>query len=286
MVRSWGLAVWVATVGLAVTSCTSGAAPIDPTAAQSTSNAPSKTATTSVFPLPTVGAVFDYQLGGAYPPDPAVTVVARDSTTQPVPGLYSICYINPFQTQPGTTWPEDLLLHDTTGQRLVDPNWPDEGIVDISDPARRARSADLLAPTIDGCHTSGFDAVEFDNLDSYTRSQGRLTTDDALAYAALLVGHAHRSGLAAAQKNTAELVDLGRRDVGFDFAVTEECAQFDECSTYTRAYNGHVLDIEYTDQITTTFTALCADPTRAPSTILRDRKLIATHNPGYTYQHC
>lgn len=285
-VRSWWKAVWVASVGLAVAGCTSGVTPEHPVTALGTSSAPSRTATASAFPIPTVGAVFDYQLGGAYPPGPAVTVVVRDSTTQPATGLYSICYVNPFQTQPGTTWPEDLLLHDTTGQRLIDPNWPDEGIVDISTPAQRTRGADLLAPTIDRCHTSGFNAVELDNLDSYTRSQGRLTPDDALAYATLLVGRAHQHGLAAAQKNTAELAERGQREVGFDFAITEECAQFDECATYTAVYNDHVLDIEYTDQVSTAFTALCADPTRAPSTILRDRQLVATNTTGYTYQHC
>ena len=253
-------------------------------------NAPRTTTTTTttstVFPLPAVGAVFDYQLGGAYPPASGVTVVERDSTERPAAGLYSICYVNAFQTQPGATWPEDLLLHDTSGQRLIDPNWPDENIIDISTPAQQTRVANILATTIDGCRTSGFNAVEFDNLDSYTRSQGKLTPDDALAYATLLVGRAHQDGLAAAQKNTAELAARARQEVGFDFAISEQCAQFNECSSYTTPYNNHVLDVEYTGQLTTTFTALCAEPTRVPSTILRDVNLVAAGTSGYHYQHC
>ncbi|HOW01515.1 MAG TPA: hypothetical protein PLY19_08620, partial [Rhodoglobus sp.] len=77
-------------------------------------------------PFP-VDATADYQLGGAYPPPAGVTLVARDSTEEPLAAAYSICYINGFQTQPGDQWPDDLVLHDGQ-QRLVDPNWPDENV--------------------------------------------------------------------------------------------------------------------------------------------------------------
>lgn len=39
-----------------------------------------------------------------------MTVVVRDSTDMPEPGLYSICYVNGFQTQPGAEWPVELLV--------------------------------------------------------------------------------------------------------------------------------------------------------------------------------
>ena len=53
-----------------------------------------------VVPLP-VG-VADYQLGEAYRPAEDVTVVVRDATATPEPGVYSVCYVNAFQTQPGS----------------------------------------------------------------------------------------------------------------------------------------------------------------------------------------
>lgn len=229
--------------------------------------------------------MFDYQLGGPSPPDPEVTVVARDSTATPAAGIYSICYVNGFQTQPGATYPDELVLHDRTGAVLTDPGWPDEAIYDTSTDELRHRVADLLAPTVEGCRRAGFQAVELDNLDSWTRSAGALTEVDAVAFAALLVEGAHRAGLPVAQKNADELGARGRDEAGFDFAVTEECAQHDECSDYLEVYDGHVFDIEYTDQVTDT-TELCARPGLAPSTILRDRQLTPPGTPGHHYTHC
>ena len=51
-------------------------------------------------PRPPVGGIADYQIGGAYPPDPEVEIVTRDRSQDPVDGVYSICYVNAFQVQP------------------------------------------------------------------------------------------------------------------------------------------------------------------------------------------
>ncbi|MBN9239198.1 MAG: endo alpha-1,4 polygalactosaminidase [Leifsonia sp.] len=228
------------------------------------------------------GAVADYQLGGAYPPPAGVTVVTRDSLEQPAEGLYSICYVNGFQTQPGTRWSDGLVLRDGSGERVVDENWPDENIIDI----RVDGAAERILAMIDTCAEKGFDAVEFDNLDSYSRSDGALTLDDAVAFAMVLTQHAHAAGLAVGQKNTGELGARGRDEVGFDFAVVEECDQFDECGTFTDVYGDRVIDIEYTDELRRPFAEVCADAVTPPSTILRDRGLVPLGAPGYVYKHC
>ncbi|CAN5364297.1 endo alpha-1,4 polygalactosaminidase [soil metagenome] len=237
----------------------------------------------SAFPS---GAVADYQLGGAYPPPPGVTVVARDSLEEPAEGIYSICYLNGFQTQPGADWPDDLVLVDDSGERLVDPNWPDENIIDISSREKRVRAASRLYDGIDLCAAKGFDAVEFDNLDSFSRSDGQLTLDDAVQYATLLTAHAHGAGLAAAQKNTGELGVRGRDEIGFDFAVVEECDQFDECGTFTEVYGERVIDIEYTDELRRPFEEVCAAASTPATTILRDRDLTPLGSPDYVYERC
>lgn len=229
--------------------------------------------------------VADYQLGGGYDPAPEVTIAARDSTEQPAEGLFSICYVNGFQTQPGEVWPEDLLLQ-IDGAPLADPNWPDEYLLDVSSDESRADAAARLAPVLERCAAAGFDAVEFDNLDSYTRSQGLLTEDDALAFATLLVEQAHVLGLAAGQKNSAELGDRGRDEAGFDFAVVEECAQFDECSAYTDVYGAAVIAIEYTDALARPFAEVCADPATPAITVLRDRLLTPAGDPAHVFEHC
>ena len=229
--------------------------------------------------------IADYQLGGAYEPAAEVTIVARDSTEQPAEGRYSICYVNGFQTQPGEEWPEALLL-EADGAPLADPNWPDEYLINVSTEENRGDAAARLAAAIERCATAGFDAVEFDNLDSYTRSQGLLTVDDSLAFAALLVEQAHALGLAAGQKNTAELGARGRDEVGFDFAVVEECAQFDECAAYTDVYGPAVIAIEYTDALARPFAEVCADPATPAITVLRDRLLAPAGEPEHVFERC
>lgn len=240
------------------------------------------TATTAPFPE---GARADYQLGGAYDPPAAVSIVVRDSTAEPAPGLYSVCYVNGFQTQPGEEWPDALLLHDANGDPVIDPNWPDETLLDISSAEQREGAADRIGESIDRCAESGFDAVEFDNLDSYTRSGGLLTEEDAIAFATLLVQRATDRGLESGQKNTPQLGQRGP-EIGFTFAIAEECARYRECATYTDVYGGRVIDIEYADDLERSFEEICADPETPASTILRDRGLAPAGQPEYVFESC
>jgi hypothetical protein len=232
------------------------------------------------------GAGLDYQLGGASPVPDGVTVVARDSTDEPAGAGFDICYVNGFQSQPGSVWPESLLLHDASGGLLVDPGWPDEHLFDTSTDENREALAELHRPVVDGCAAAGFDAVEFDNLDSYSRSDGALDLDDAVAFATLLVERTHDAGLAAGQKNTAELEARGRDEIGFDFAVTEECDRWDECGAFADVYGDSVLDIEYTDDLRGSFDEVCARADTPASTVLRDRDLVPADDPAYVYERC
>jgi hypothetical protein len=237
-------------------------------------------------PLPP-GAVADYQLGGGYPPPAGVTVVVRDSTDRPEPGRFNICYVNGFQTQPGADWPVDLLLRGPDGAPLADPGWPDEHLLDVATPDARRANLALVLPAIRACAERGFDAVEFDNLDSYTRSDGQLGPGDALAFATLLVGAAKELGLPAGQKNAAELGTKGRDEAGFVFAVVEECHRWNECAAYTGVYGAdQVLGIEYADDLRGTFAEACADPDRPGSLILRDRLLAPAGTAGHVFQAC
>ncbi|WP_405866461.1 endo alpha-1,4 polygalactosaminidase [Streptomyces sp. NBC_01515] len=218
--------------------------------------APSKTATPSasasrsapgMVQLPPLHADFDYQIGGAYPPPAGVRIVSRDRTASPARGLYNICYVNAFQAQPDerASWPADLLLRDTDGEVVVDDDWG-EALLDIGTAAKRERVAARVDRWIDGCAAKGFDAVEPDNYDSYTRSDDLLTANDATAFITLLSRHAHARRLAIAQKNTVELAGLRKR-TGLDFAIAEECAEYDECGEYARAFDDRVIVIEYSD---------------------------------------
>lgn len=236
-------------------------------------------------PLPS-NAVADYQLGGAYDPPARINVVVRDSSAARARDLYNICYVNGFQTQPGVAWPPQLLIRNSKGKPLVDPDWPDEHLLDISSEKLRTAVLERLAVTIAGCARAGFDAVEFDNLDSFTRSKGVLKRSDSVAFAKLLVRVAHEQGLAAGQKNTPQLSDRERRQIGFDFAVSEECHRYDECSEYTRFYGDRVINIEYADDLRAPFADICADVATPRDTVLRDRELKPAQRTGYRYDHC
>ena len=219
-----------------------------------------------------------------------MTVVTRDSTSKPAKGVYSICYVNGFQTQPGSHWPTSLILKSKWGTPLVDPGWPDEHIIDISTPAKRKTAAARIAKSTDLCASRGFEAVELDNLDSYSysysRSEGALTLSQAVGFAALLVNHAHLKGLASSRKNTGELDTWGKIQIGFDLATTEECDAYNECGLFTKVYAAHVLDVEYSDNTLGTFAQVCARKAPPPRTILRDRFLTAPRGTAYVYKTC
>ncbi|MEO5534092.1 MAG: endo alpha-1,4 polygalactosaminidase [Pseudolysinimonas sp.] len=235
--------------------------------------------------LPPAGVGFDYQLGGPYDPPAGVVVVARDSTVEPASGSYNICYINGFQTQPGEAalWLSphpDLLLHDEAGEPIVDPDWPDEYLLDTSSPQKRSQIADLLTARIAACASADYDAVEIDNLDSYSRSNGALTLENNIALATAYATAAHDLNLAIAQKNGAGSSQQFRDAVGFDFAVTEECARYDECADYTDTYGALVFDIEYSAS------HLAAACTAVGSAILRDLDLTTPDHADYVFKSC
>ncbi|MGY1439056.1 endo alpha-1,4 polygalactosaminidase [Streptomyces reniochalinae] len=235
---------------------------------------------------PPVRAGFDYQIGGGYRPAAGVRVVSRDRGDRPQSGQYNVCYVNAFQAQPDALdwWQEHhprLLLRTESGEPVLDREW-DEALFDLSTSERREALARIVGRWIDGCADSGFQAVELDNLDSYERSGGRLGHADNAAFAALLTRRAHRSGLAAGQKNAAELLPRRAR-MGFDFAVTEECGQYDECEQYAAAYDDRVLDVEYGAK---GLAAACRTWGDQVSIVRRDLDVLPEGQEGHVSERC
>ncbi|OUZ12393.1 hypothetical protein BHE97_01335 [Aeromicrobium sp. PE09-221] len=233
------------------------------------------------------GGVVDYQLGGAYEPDDEVTIVVRDRTDEPDPSRYSICYVNAFQTQPderdtiAREHPQ-LLLTGPDGP-VTDPDWPDEQLFDLSTSELRNEVLGIVEPWIAGCAEDGFAAVEADNLDAWTRSQGLYTREDAEAFSERLTELAHEHGLAIGQKNAAE---VDGPSLGFDFAVTEECAVFDECRTFSDLYGERVIEIEYTDNGREAFVEACRDRYDEHPITLCDRDLVRAGEKGHVFETC
>jgi hypothetical protein len=230
-----------------------------------------------VRPLP-IGPDLDYQLGGAAPVPENVGIVVRDRAERPVPGKYNICYVNAFQTQPDARrfWRAHWgLVLKRDGRPVLDSAWG-EWLLDTRRPVKRARIARIVGRWIDGCARSGFDAVELDNLDSWSRSHRLIRGRHNKALARRLVARAHRAGLAVAQKNWAEWD--GRR-AGFDFAIAEECGRWHECGAYVQNFGPRVLVVEYRQ---VDFIATCARWGAALAVVHRDRELL----PGGTRSWC
>ena len=252
----------------------------------------------AAFAAPPVNAAFDYQIGGDYPLPAGVTIVSRDwfagdAADDPA---YSICYVNAFQTQADeagidrrderSNWPRRLVL-----TRLGDdPNWGGEYLIDISRPKLRRRAVRWVRPMVERCARKGFEAVEYDNLDSWTRFDGTPLAErvpfgkrQALAYARALARAAHAEDLAVGQKNTADITRRQSRRVGFDFAIAEECARYDECDVYRDVYGDRVVEIEYRRR---DFRKACRTVGSAISVVLRDRDVSPPGSPDYVFDSC
>ena len=183
-----------------------------------------------------------------------------------------MCYVNAFQTQPNEAgiWKKHpSLILKKNGKPVIDAAWG-EKILDTRTPTNRKALAAIVGRWIDGCARNGFQAVEFDNLDSFARSKGLIRPRENQAFARLLVARAHRAGLAAGQKNWSE---WNGREAGFDFAVAEECGRYTECGSYVKNYGNRVLVIEYRSR---DFAKTCKAYGSRLAVVLRDRDLTST----------
>ncbi|MYY02288.1 MULTISPECIES: endo alpha-1,4 polygalactosaminidase [unclassified Streptomyces] len=107
--------------------------------------------------------------------------------------------------------------------------WKGERWLDI-------RRTDVLEPLMETriamCAKKGFDAVEPDNMDGYRNKSGfPLTAADQLRYNRLVARLVHRHGMAVGLKN--DLPQIPELVADFDFAVNEQCAQYEECEELT-----------------------------------------------------
>jgi hypothetical protein len=285
MIGAAVVAVAAATVGVGIGTADASARPTGIGAAD-TSVQPAARAAATWAPPP-ANASFDYQIGEAYTPPSGVTVVSRDHDAAAAPGIYNICYVNAFQAQTAdASWwktnHNDLLLHDKNGNLVIDKDW-NEILLDYSTAAKRSALTAIVGGWIDQCASKGFKGVEPDNLDSYTRSKSLLTESQAVAYAASLSSYAHGKGLAVAQKNDADLSTANARSAGFDFAVAEQCADYDECQSYTATYGNHVIVIEYSQS---KFTKACNTYGSTLSIVLRDVDVTAPGSGSYVFKTC
>lgn len=89
-----------------------------------------------------------------------------------------------------------------------------------------------MAERMDICRSPGFDAVGPDLLDACLNDTGfPLTAAHQVAYNRMIARLAHDRGLSVGLKN--DLPQVPQLVDDFDFAVNEECAQYDDCAELT-----------------------------------------------------
>jgi len=134
-----------------------------------------------------------------------------------------VCYIDAGTWEPyrsdASQFPDSVL-----GNKMQDWN---EKYLDIRSPIVRM----LMGKRMDSAKAKGCDAVEPDNMDSYTAKSGfSLTRKDELDYLHFWSLWVHHRGMKVALKNNAELVNSISPQ--FDFAIAEQCFDYQECTSY------------------------------------------------------
>ncbi len=138
-------------------------------------------------------------------------------------------------------WREDAKRFPQEALGTKMDGW-DERWLDI----RNAALEPIMIDRIALAKEKGFDGVEADNVDGYTNiTSFKLKAKEQLKYNRFLANEAHKRGLAIALKN--DLDQVKELEQEFDFAINEQCHEFDECGVYAPfiAANKPVFNAEY-----------------------------------------
>lgn len=139
-------------------------------------------------------------------------------------GTKVVCY---FSAGSWENFREDakFIAEEQLGDEL--DGWPEERWWNI----QSLEVQELIRKRLDLAQEKGCDGVEPDNVDAYQNDNGLgLDSLDQLSFNRWLANEAHLRGLAVGLKNDLghipELVDY------FDFAVNEQCYEYEECDAY------------------------------------------------------
>lgn len=138
-------------------------------------------------------------------------------------------------------------------------DYPDERWLDI----RSANVRQIIRARLDLAAARGCDCVEPDNVDAYANNSGfALTAADQLDFNRFLAAEAHARGLGVGLKN--DLDQIPELVAYFDFAVNEQCHEYDECDALQPfvAAGKPVFNAEYADEYVNdaaSRAALCED---------------------------
>lgn len=226
---------------------------VTPTASPTAAPSPSPTGTPAGWWRPDRALSWQWQLSGAVNTSYAVQAYDIDLFDTPVAtitalhgaGRRVICY---FSAGSSENWRSDDSQFAASDRGKALEGWAGERWLRTDSPTVRA----VMAARLDLARTKGCDAVEPDNVDGYANANGlALTAAMQLDYNRYLAMEAHRRGLAIALKNDLDQVPV--LQPAFDFAVNEQCHEYNECGTYSAFLDAGkpVLVAEYADRYRT-----------------------------------
>lgn len=158
-------------------------------------------------------------------------------------GRTVVCY---FAAGSAEDWRPDYQRFTEEDKGNDVDGWPGESWLDI----RSANVRDIMEDRLDMAAEKGCQAVEPDLVDGYAADSGfPLTFDDQIEYNRWLAAEAHQRMLAVGLKNDLDqVIDLVDH---FDFAVNEECHDYDECYMLQPFLNAGkpVWNAEYADSL-------------------------------------
>ena len=162
-----------------------------------------------------------------------------------------VCY---FSAGSFEAWRTDAASFTSTTIGETLDGWEDERWLDVRDPSVRT----AMIARLDLAADKGCDGVEPDNVTAKDNDSGfEITATDQLDFNRFLAQAARERGLLIGLKNDLdqirELVDH------FDFAVNEECHQYDECDAYGPFLDAGkpVFNAEYDQAFVTDPTKVC-----------------------------
>ncbi|MEU8321545.1 endo alpha-1,4 polygalactosaminidase [Nonomuraea sp. NPDC048881] len=170
-------------------------------------------------------------------------------------GAKAVCYVDAGSIEEyRPDYQQFVAWHKSHGNSLLgkpfSAEFPNERWANINnDQGQRDFLLKMMEARVDKCVQAGFDGVEFDVVNAHEEGKSvtgwTVSPATQLVYNKALADLAHRKGLSAALKNdlsqAAELVS------SFDYAVNEECFQYDECgelSVFVKA-GKPVFQVEY-----------------------------------------
>lgn len=153
-------------------------------------------------------------------------------------GRKVICY---FDTAYEPNRPDSATLAPFKGNGV--DGWPGQFWIDI----REATVLTVMKARIALAQQKGCDAVEADDVDSRSNDPGfPITAEIQQGFIKALADETHSKNMSFALKN--DLDEIPQLLPHVDFAINEECLQFNECDSLTPFINANkaVFHVEYT----------------------------------------